>query len=85
MAGCESVDLRLAEVLAEPGEVIRHVYFPTASFISLVTLIDGHAGLEAGLIGDEGIAAAISRFSTVPACKPLPADVTRPTKRSMPA
>lgn len=55
IADCELVELAFGEVLAEAGQRIRHVYFPTASFISLVAAIDGRASLEVGLIGDEGM------------------------------
>jgi len=55
LAGCEPVELRYADVLAEPGEIMRHVYFPTQSIISLVAKIDGPARLEVGLVGNEGM------------------------------
>ncbi len=55
LAGLEPVALKFGEILYEPGETIRHVYFPGASLVSLLTLADGHLALEVGLIGREGM------------------------------
>lgn len=55
LASCEPVELMLADVLCNPGDPIRHIYFPTDSVIALVIPIDGGAGLEVGLIGNEGM------------------------------
>jgi CRP-like cAMP-binding protein len=55
LANCDSIDLIFADILCLSGDRIRHVYFPTDSFISLVAPVDGNAGLEVGMIGSEGM------------------------------
>lgn len=56
LARCEHVQMVFANELCKPGEPpVRHVLFPTAGFVSLITPIDGEAGLEVGLVGDEGM------------------------------
>jgi CRP-like cAMP-binding protein len=52
------VPLVLGEVLGERGDVAHHVYFPVEGFISLITQVDGHPGLEVGMVGPEGMLGA---------------------------
>lgn len=58
LAVCEPFPLVLADVLCERGETTRHVYFPIGGFVSLITTIDQHAGLEIGMVGREGMVGA---------------------------
>lgn len=52
---CEPVQLKLNDVLSEPGRPTRFVYFPIESFVSLVSAVDGGPGLEVGMVGREGM------------------------------
>ena len=58
LAGLEPVTLTFGKVLYEPGDPIRHVYFPNDSLVSLLTLADGHLALEVGMVGYEGMVGA---------------------------
>jgi CRP-like cAMP-binding protein len=50
-----SIELAAADVLYEPGELIREVYFPTGGAVSLITTLHGQDQLQVGLVGDEGM------------------------------
>jgi CRP-like cAMP-binding protein len=55
MEGCAPVDLVFNEPLAEPGEVMGHVHFPTGGFISLMSRMPEGSRIEVALVGSEGM------------------------------
>jgi CRP-like cAMP-binding protein/PAS domain-containing protein len=55
LSGLEPIKLTYGEVLHEPGEQLRHVYFPSDCLVSLLTVVEGHRALEVGLVGREGM------------------------------
>lgn len=52
---CEAVELTFPEILSEPGDVIRHIHFPTSSYISLFAAVGEGSTLEVALAGNEGL------------------------------
>ncbi len=52
----KTVRLVLGEVLYEPGDVIKYVYFPNDSIISLISGLSETWWLEVGMVGNEGMA-----------------------------
>ncbi len=54
LRSCESVDLELGHIVCKPDAQISHVYFPTTSYISLITPQGAAESLEVGMVGNEG-------------------------------
>ena len=52
----KTVSLILGEALYEPGDVIKYVYFPNDSIISLISELSETSLLEVGMVGNEGMA-----------------------------
>jgi len=57
-SGLEPVTITYGEVLYEPGEPMRDVYFPGNCLVSILTPVDGNRALEVGLVGREGMIGA---------------------------
>jgi len=58
------IALTFGEVLYEPGDTIKHVYFPNDSIISLLSAMSERSTLEVGMVGNEGMA-GLSVFAGV--------------------
>ena len=51
----ERVSLERDQVIYEPGEPIRHVYFPHQAIVSLVSTMSDGSTVEVGVVGNEGM------------------------------
>jgi len=49
------VPMPLGKVLYEPGDVLRHVYFPIDCIVSLLYVMEDGASAEISVVGNEGI------------------------------
>jgi CRP-like cAMP-binding protein len=56
LPGLKSITLTFGEVLYEPGDTIKHVYFPNDSIVSLLAAMSERSTLEVGMVGNEGMA-----------------------------
>jgi len=55
-ADSETVPLKFGDILFEPGDDIRHVYFPNEGMISLLSAVGEGEHVEVGIVGREGMA-----------------------------
>lgn len=55
LAACDEVDLCIGDVLWEPHQRIRHVYFPLDCSISQLVPVDCRGNHELALVGNEGM------------------------------
>ena len=50
----EEIPLTFAKTFYEPGDIIRHVYFPNSGIISLLSAVEERSLVEVGIVGNEG-------------------------------
>jgi CRP-like cAMP-binding protein len=55
LAAAEVTPLEFRDVLYEPGELIRHVYFPTTAVVSMIADLPDAPGIEVAVMGPEGM------------------------------
>ena len=51
----EWVELPLSAVLHEPGNSLKHVYFPVTAVVSLLYVLENGASAEIAVVGNEGV------------------------------
>jgi len=54
----DQVQVELGAVLCEPGDPIRHIYFPHDCLVSMMAVAEVRMTLEVGLVGREGMIGA---------------------------
>ena len=54
-AHLELVQLKLGQMLYEPGGQLQHAYFPTTAIVSLLYVMNSGATAEIAVVGNEGI------------------------------
>ena len=54
----DHVTVEVGEVLYEPGQPIKYIYFPADTLISLLAVAEGRMTLEVGSVGREGMIGA---------------------------
>lgn len=51
----EAIEMPLGQVLYEPGETMRNVYFPVSSIVSMLYVMENGASAEMAVVGNEGL------------------------------
>jgi len=54
----DPVQVEAGDVLSEPGDPVRYIYFPHDCLLSLLAVAEGRMTLEVGLVGREGMLGA---------------------------
>jgi CRP-like cAMP-binding protein len=49
------VQMRLGEVIYEPGDLLRYVYFPVNSIVSLLYVLEDGSSAEISVVGNDGL------------------------------
>ena len=51
----EDVEMPLGQVLCEADKTLSHVYFPTTSIVSLLTVLENGSSAEIAVVGNDGL------------------------------
>lgn len=72
LRACTQVDLKLGQILCDPGQRMRYAWFPLNGYVSLSTPAASPTQMEVDLVGNEGMLGA-----------PLVLGVTETSKRAL--